>query len=55
MLQKLIFMLITAIILSGCGASAPDEEAAEQTSLCQGSVQEMIPAETDISYGAEPQ
>ena len=55
MLQKLIFMLITAIILSGCGASAPDEAAAEQTSLCQSSVQEMIPAQTDISYGAEPQ
>ena len=55
MLRKLIFMLIAAIFLSGCGADAPADTVVEQTSLCQGSDQEIIPAETDASFRTEPQ
>ena len=54
MLRKLIFVLIAAIFLGGCSAAAPADTVVEQTSLCQGFDQEMIPEETNILHRAEP-
>lgn len=51
MLRKLIFLLITAILLTGCGASAPMDEAKSENSLAlAGSAGDTFPAEAP-EYG----
>ena len=55
MLRQLIFILIAAIFLGGCGGAAPTDSLIEQTALCQGSDQEMISEETESFLPAGPQ
>ena len=54
MLRKLIFFIIAAIIFTGCGASAPEEAAANDKSISiAGAAGETLPAEAP-EYASEP-
>ncbi|MBE6950773.1 MAG: DUF3298 domain-containing protein [Ruminococcaceae bacterium] len=51
MLQKLILLIIAAIFLTGCGASAPEEDAKFDNSVTLTAAGETAPPEASPEYG----